>query len=82
MNAALSQLERESADILARLRRLEEIPVPSAAKLLKKSPQWVRENLPVIVHSRKSHSVRAADIEAYQLRRTVWPGKEFPRKAA
>lgn len=78
MNAALSQLEREAAQILERLRRLEEIPVPSAAKLMGKSPKWVRENLPVIIHSHKSHHVRAADIEAYQLKRTIWPRGEFP----
>jgi hypothetical protein len=73
MSAVLTQLEREAARILERLRRLEEIPVPSAAKMLRKTPQWVRDNLPVIVHSRKSHSVRAIDVEEYQLRRTVWP---------
>jgi hypothetical protein len=71
MSAALSQLEREAARILERLRRLEEIPVPSAAKLLRKSPKWVRENLPLIIHGPKSHHVRAVDIEAYQLRRTL-----------
>jgi hypothetical protein len=80
MSAALSQLEREAAQILARLRRLEEIPVQSAAKLLRKSPKWVRENLPLIIHGPKSQHVRAADIEAYQERRTVWP--KFPSKAA
>jgi hypothetical protein len=70
---ALSKLEREAAQILARLRRLEEIPVQSAAKLLKKSPEWVRLNLPVIVHGPKSHHVRAVDIEAYQEKRTIYP---------
>ncbi len=75
MSAVLTQLEREAARILERLRRLEEIPVPSAAKLLHKKPEWVRQHLPIIVHSRKSHSVRAADVEAYQLRRTIWPTK-------
>ena len=73
MSAALSQLEREATRILERIRRLEEIPVPSAAKLLKKSPKWVRENLPLIVHGPKSHHVRAVDIEAYQARRTLRP---------
>ena len=38
---AISQLEREAAHILERLRRLQEISVPSAAKLLHKSPEWV-----------------------------------------
>jgi hypothetical protein len=79
MSAVLSQLEREFTDMVTRIRRLEEIPVPSAAKLLKKTPQWVRDNLPVIYHSRKSHSVRLLDIEAYQLKRTVWPKGEFPK---
>ena len=73
MSAVLSQLENEAARILGRLRRLEEIPVPSAAKLLKKSPKWVRENFPLIIHGPKSHHVRAADIEAYQARRTIRP---------
>jgi hypothetical protein len=71
MSAVLTQLEREAARILERLLRLEEIPVPSAAKLLRKSPKWVRENLPLIIHGPKSHHVRAVDIEAYQLRRTL-----------
>jgi hypothetical protein len=82
MSAVLSQLEREFTEMVTRIRRLEEIPVPSAAKLLKKTPQWVRDNLPVIYHSRKSHSVRLLDIEAYQLKRTVWPAREFPTKPA
>ena len=73
MNAALSQLEREAGEILGRLRRLEEVSVPSAAKMLRKSKKWVRANLPVIVHGAKSHHVRAQDIEAYQLKRTIWP---------
>jgi hypothetical protein len=76
MSAALDQEARKAIRVLERVLAIEEIPVPSAAKLLKKTPQWVRENLPVIYHSRKSHSVRLADIEAYQARRTVWPGAE------
>jgi len=80
MSAALSQLEREVTQMVARIRRLEVIPVPSAAKMLKKTPQWVRENLPVIIESRKSHSVRLVDIEAFQERRTVWP--KFGKKVA
>ena len=80
MSAALSQLEREVTQMVARIRRLEVIPVPSAAKMLKKTPQWVRDNLPVIIESRKSHSVRLVDIEAYQARRTVWP--KFGKKVA
>jgi hypothetical protein len=81
MSAALTQLEREFTEMVKRIRCLEEIPVPSAAKLLKKTPQWVRENFPVIYHNRKSHSVRLVDIEAYQLKRTVWPPVGF-RKVA
>jgi hypothetical protein len=77
----LSQLEREFADMIARIRRLEEISVPDAAKLLKKTPQWVRENLPIIVHTRKSHGVRLVDIETYQRELTVLPGG-FRKKAA
>ena len=79
MSAALSQLEREAARILERIRRLEEIPVPSAAKLLRKSPEWVRANLPVIIHGPKSHHVRAVDIESYQARRTVHANKDNGR---
>ena len=70
---AISELDREVTRILGRLRRLEEISVPSAAKLLKKSPEWVRANLPVIIHSTRSHHVRAVDIESYQGRRTIKP---------
>ena len=73
MNSQLSQLEREVARILGQLRRLEEISVPSVAKLLKKQPKWVRRNFPVIYHGPRSHHVRVADIEAYQARRTIWP---------
>jgi hypothetical protein len=70
---ALSQLEREASQILERLRKLETIPVPSAAKLLHKSPEWVRTNLPIIVLSPKTHTVRATDIEAFLERRTIKP---------
>jgi hypothetical protein len=73
ISSQLSQLEREATRICERIRRLEEIPVLSAAKLLKKSPKWVRANLPIIVHGPKSHHVRAVDVEAYQQRRTVFP---------
>jgi hypothetical protein len=73
MSAALSQQARKAVGILERLIQTEEISVPLAARHLKKTPQWVRENLPVIYHSRKSHSVRLSDVEAYQARRTVWP---------
>jgi hypothetical protein len=70
---ALSQLEREASQILERLRKLETIPVPSAAKLLHKSPEWVRTNLPIVILSPKTHTVRATDIEAFLQRRTVRP---------
>jgi hypothetical protein len=73
MSAVLSQLEREAARILARLRRLEEIPVVSAAKLIKKTPEFVRANLPIIVHGPRSYHVRAVDIEEYQARRMLRP---------
>jgi hypothetical protein len=73
MSAALSHLEREFTNMVQRIRKLEVIPVPSAAKMLRKTPQWVRENLPVIIESRKSHSVRLVDIEEFQKRRTLRP---------
>jgi hypothetical protein len=79
ISTQLSQLEREATRICERLRRLEEIPVLSAAKLLHKSPRWVRANLPIIVHGPRSRHVRAADIEAYQQRRTVQPTKDNGR---
>jgi hypothetical protein len=78
MNGALIQLEREAARVCELIRRLEEIPVQDAAKLLKKSPKWIRTNLPIIVHGPRSRHVRAIDVEAYQLKRTVWPAGEFP----
>ncbi len=76
ISSQLTHLEKEATRILERLRRLEEIPVLSAAKLLHKSPKWVRANLPVIVHGPRSRHVRAADIEAYQARRTVRPTRD------
>jgi hypothetical protein len=73
MNAALSQLERDVTRILERIRQLEEIDVPSAAKLIKKPQKWVRANLPLIIHGPRSSHVRLVDIEAYQARRTLRP---------
>lgn len=70
----LTQLP-EVIRILQLAKRLEEISVPSAAKLLKKSPKFIRANLPLIVHGPRSHHVRLSDIEAYQLRRTIRPLK-------
>jgi hypothetical protein len=70
---ALSQLEREASQILERLRKLETIPVPSAAKLLHKSPEWIRSNLPIIILSAKTHTVRACDIESFLAKRTIKP---------
>jgi hypothetical protein len=71
-NPQLDQLEREFVRIVGRLRRLEELSVPTAARLLKKTPKWVRGNFPVIIHGPKSHHVRLYDIEKYRRRRTVW----------
>ena len=83
VTASLGNLEREFSDMLQRIRRLEEISVPDAAKLLKRSRAFVRENFPIIVHSAKVHGVRLADIEAYQERRTLLPRNgETPRRAA
>jgi hypothetical protein len=76
MSAAFYQEARKAIRVLERVLAIQEIPVPQVAKLLKKTPQWVRANLPVIYHSRKSHSVRLSDIEAYQARRIVWPKRE------
>jgi hypothetical protein len=73
ISSQVSQLEREAARICELIRRLEEIPVLSAAKLLKKSPKWVRANLPIVIHGPKSHHVRLVDVDAYQTRRTVRP---------
>jgi hypothetical protein len=76
MSAALSNLEREASRILEHIRRLELIDVPSAAKLLKTSPKWVRANLPVVALGPRQQRVRAADIEAFQHRRTVRPHRD------
>ena len=70
--SALNQLP-EVARILELVRRLEEISVPSACKLLKKSPKFVRANFPIIVHGARSHHIRLSDIAAYQEKRTLWP---------
>jgi hypothetical protein len=82
MSAALSQEARKAIIALERLIRLEEISVPDAARHLKKTPEWIKQHFPVIYHSQKSQSVRMADIEAHQLKRTVWPATEFPAKPA
>ena len=70
---AISELEREASRILERLRRLEQLSVPSVGKLLGKDVEWVRKNLPVIVLSAKSHRVRSVDIEAFLQKRTLYP---------
>jgi hypothetical protein len=75
MNAQLTQLERDLARISQELRNLEEISVPSAARLLRKSPEWIRQHLPTVIHSRKSHNVRLVDLTAYQKKRILWPTK-------
>jgi hypothetical protein len=78
LSGTLSQLERDIARISKLVRGLEEISVPSAAKLLKKPAEWVRINLPVIVHGPKSYHVRLVEIEAYQQRRTLLPPATTP----
>jgi hypothetical protein len=81
LQATLTQFEREIARFLQRVRSLEEISVPDAAKKLKKSPSWVRANFPVIYYGPKSHRIRLVDIEEYRSQRTVWPknGRESAR---
>jgi hypothetical protein len=73
MSADLSQLERELVRILSDHRLISEISVRDAARKLKKSPAWVRSNLPVIIHGPKSHHIRVADVLAYQERRMLRP---------
>jgi hypothetical protein len=72
----LTRLERETARILERLRRLEELSVIDAARLLKKSPRWVRHNLPIVIHGPRSRHIRVVDVEEYQARRTLRPTKD------
>jgi hypothetical protein len=72
---AISNQARDAIRVLQLVIDTEEISVPDAAKHLNKTPQWVRENLPVIYHSRKSHSVRLKDLADYQAKRIVWPGR-------
>lgn len=72
MTSQLHQLP-EVVRILELAKRLEEISVPSAAKLLRKSPKFVRNNFPLIYHGPRSHHVRLVDIEAYQAKRTIRP---------
>jgi hypothetical protein len=67
----LSQLARQAIPRLERLILLEEVSVPEAGRLLKKSPEFIRSNFPIIVHSTRSHHVRLADIEAFQAKRTL-----------
>jgi hypothetical protein len=78
MSAELTRQARKAIQVLQLILQTEEIPVSEVARLLKKKPAWVHENLPVIFHSRKSHSVRLKDLEEYQSKRTVWPRVEFP----
>ena len=77
----LTRLQREVDEIVERIRALEELSVKDTDKLLKKSPRWVRANLPVIVYGPRSRHVRVVDIEAFQQKRTVPPGV-FGKKAA
>jgi hypothetical protein len=81
-SSVLSQEARKAIAALETIIRLEEIPVADAARHLKKTPAWIKENFPVIYHSQKSQSVRVIDLEAHHLKRIVWPdGKEFPLSA-
>jgi len=73
MSAAMSQLERDIHRIAQLVRGLEEVSVPDTARMFKKTPEWVRANLPIIVHGPRSQRVRLVDIEEYRARRTVWP---------
>ena len=76
MNGTILQMEREGArlqELIALRKRLEEISVPAAARLLKKDVEWVRETFPLIVHGPKSHHIRLRDIEEYQNKRTLRP---------
>jgi len=72
----LSHLQREANRILERIRGLEELSVQDVAKLLKKSPWWVKHNFPVIVHGPRSRHVRIVDVEKYQQRRMVQPKRK------
>jgi len=45
------------------------------AKLLKKSPRWVRGNLPIILHGPRSRHVRVVDIQQYQEEHRIEPNK-------
>lgn len=81
MNGALTQLEREVARILPRIRRLELLSVKDAAKYLKTSPKWVRANLPIIAQGPRSQRVRVVDVEAFLSKRTIWPSS-FRKVAA
>jgi len=82
MSAAMKQLEREILQLAEKVRRVERLELmttSSAARLLKTSTKWVRENLPLVVMGQKGRRVRVADIEAYQQRRTLLPAATTPR---
>jgi hypothetical protein len=83
ITTALRQLEREIDRLKKRIGReadrfagIQELTVPDAARLLKKTPRWVRANLPVVVYSKRSHHVRLADIETFQARRILEPSRD------
>jgi hypothetical protein len=78
MKGHLDQLEREVVRILGDIRGLEQVSVPSAARMLGTSKKFVRKNLPVVILGPKSHRIRVLDIQAFLLRRTIWPDGEFP----
>jgi hypothetical protein len=69
----LKHLERECQKVLAQLNRLRVMPLPAAAEYIGKSPQWIRQNMPVIKHNSRAYDVRLSDLEAYQQRRTIKP---------
>ncbi len=73
INSELTRLEREVVRICQRVRRLEEISVSDAARLLKKSPRWIRANFSIVVHGPRSRHIKISDVEEYQARRTVRP---------
>ena len=80
IGSRLTHVEREAQRILERLRALEEISLGDASKMLKKSPRWIKSNLPVIAHGPRSKHVRVVDIEKYRQRRTMYPKPQIQMK--
>lgn len=72
----LVSLEKDFDSIarqLSRALRCRLLPLPQAATTIKKSREWVRSNLPVVVLGPKSHFVKLDDIEALITKRTSNP---------